>query len=76
MRAGLAPVQLLDCERYFRLAIAQENRAAQMQFGVFLISGVLGRFYCEEARTLRERVSQSNRFATILLDRYRPSIVN
>jgi hypothetical protein len=61
-------VQLLDCERYLRLAVAQGDHAAEMRFAVFLVSGVLGRFDFEEARTLLERPSQSSRFAALLRD--------
>jgi TPR repeat protein len=60
--------QLLDCERYLQLAVDQGDRIAEMRLTVVLMSGVLGRFDFEKARTLLERPSQSNRFAAILRD--------
>jgi hypothetical protein len=61
-------VQLLDCERYLQVAVDQGDRVAEMQLAVFLMSGVLGRFDFEKARTLLERPRQSNPFAAILRD--------
>jgi hypothetical protein len=57
-----------EAERYFQLACSQNSSAAQMDYGIALLSGLLGRFDFAKARSQFAKVSSWNRFAVILQD--------
>jgi hypothetical protein len=55
-----------EAERYLELASRQGNSTVQMQYGIVLLSGMLGRFNFIGAHHQFNAAARSNRFALIL----------
>jgi hypothetical protein len=56
-----------------RFAVSQGSIAEKMRLGLYLFSGLFGRFDFTEAQYLFKDLSDSNRFAVILRDSLFPS---
>jgi hypothetical protein len=59
-------VNTVESEKYFELASKQGDSKAQLQYGIMLLSGLLGRFDFARAKNLFAKASSSNRFAKFL----------
>jgi hypothetical protein len=68
-------IDLEEAEKYFILASKQGHSNAQVQYGIALLSGLLGRFDFSKARNLFQQVvlSSGNRFADTLFNALSPA---